>query len=43
MNSVGSIRELADLDVDSLSAILGEGPAQTLWNFFHKDVRLELA
>ncbi|GJJ69930.1 DNA excision repair protein ERCC-4 [Entomortierella parvispora] len=43
MSSVGSIRELAELDMDGLSSILGEGPAQTLWNFIHKDVRLELS
>ncbi|KAG0050984.1 hypothetical protein BGZ83_004235 [Gryganskiella cystojenkinii] len=43
MTNVGSIRELAELDIDNLTSILGEGPAQTLWNFFHKDVRLDMA
>lgn len=43
MMNVGSIRELSELDIDTLTSILGEGPAQTLWNFFQKDVRLDLA
>ncbi|KAG0340657.1 hypothetical protein BG000_011435 [Podila horticola] len=42
MSSVQNIRELAELDIASLSAILGEGPAQTLWNFFNKDSRLDM-
>ncbi|KAG0097557.1 hypothetical protein BGZ93_002491 [Podila epicladia] len=42
MTSVQNIRELAELDIAGLSAILGEGPAQTLWNFFNKDSRLDM-
>ncbi|KAI9232401.1 MAG: DNA repair protein [Podila humilis] len=42
MSSVQNIRELAELDMASLSAMLGEGPAQTLWNFFNKDSRLDM-
>ncbi|KAG0025165.1 hypothetical protein BGZ82_010184 [Podila clonocystis] len=42
MSSVQNIRELADLDIAGLSAILGEGSAQTLWNFLNKDSRLDM-
>ncbi|KAF9427926.1 hypothetical protein BGZ94_003821 [Podila epigama] len=42
MSSVQNIRELADMDLDSLSALLGEGPANTLWQFFNKDSRLDM-
>ncbi|KAF9189002.1 hypothetical protein BGZ51_000178 [Haplosporangium sp. Z 767] len=42
MNNVESVRELAELDFNSLKAILGEGPAQTLWNFFQRDSRLDM-
>ncbi|KAF9292420.1 hypothetical protein BGZ68_006366 [Mortierella alpina] len=41
MSKVENIRELAELDFENLKVILGEGPAQTLWNFFHKDSRLD--
>ncbi|KAI1315066.1 hypothetical protein EDD11_001359 [Mortierella claussenii] len=40
MNNVESIRELAEMDVSQLAGLLGEGPAQTLWNFLHRDSRL---
>ncbi|KAG0001137.1 hypothetical protein BGZ79_005051 [Entomortierella chlamydospora] len=43
MNNVESIRELAEMELTQLTALLGEGPAQTLWNFFHKDSRLDMA
>jgi len=43
MNSVENIRELAELDLGSLSSIIGEGPATTLWNFFRKDARLDMS
>ncbi|KAG0212587.1 hypothetical protein BGX28_006023 [Mortierella sp. GBA30] len=42
MSKVESIRELAEMDFTSLKGILGEGPAQTLWNFFNKDSRLDM-
>lgn len=42
MSSVQNIRELAELDMASLSAMLGEGPAKTLWSFFNKDSRLDM-
>ncbi|KAF9208092.1 hypothetical protein BGZ49_009787 [Haplosporangium sp. Z 27] len=41
MNNVEDIRELAEMEFDRLSELMGEGPAQTLWNFFHKDSRLD--
>ncbi|KAF9110385.1 hypothetical protein BGX27_006437 [Mortierella sp. AM989] len=43
MSNVENIRELAGMELTRLSALLGEGPAQTLWNFFHKDSRLDMA
>ncbi|KAF9140466.1 hypothetical protein BGX30_006479 [Mortierella sp. GBA39] len=43
MRHVESIRELAELDVASLSNIIGEGPAKTLWEFFHKDSRMDMS
>ncbi|KAG0068403.1 hypothetical protein BGZ89_004769 [Linnemannia elongata] len=43
MRHVESIRELAELDVASLSNIIGEGPAKTLWDFFHKDSRMDMS
>ncbi|KAG0275130.1 hypothetical protein BGZ95_009148 [Linnemannia exigua] len=43
MRSVENIRELAELDVVSLSNIIGEGPGKTLWDFFHRDSRMELS
>ncbi|KAF9398341.1 hypothetical protein BGX21_007907 [Mortierella sp. AD011] len=43
MNNVENIRELAEMELTQLAALLGEGPAQTLWNFFHKDSRLDMA
>ncbi|KAG9063825.1 hypothetical protein KI688_003937 [Linnemannia hyalina] len=43
MRHVESIRELAELDVASLSNIVGEGPAKTLWEFFHKDSRMDMS
>ncbi|KAF9913274.1 hypothetical protein EC991_000036 [Linnemannia zychae] len=42
MRNVENIRELAELDVASLSNIIGEGPGMTLWNFFHRDSRMEM-
>ncbi|KAF8925803.1 hypothetical protein BGZ58_000472 [Dissophora ornata] len=43
MSNVENIRELAEMDVAKLAAIIGEGPAQTLWNFFNKDSRIDMA
>ncbi|ORZ05671.1 DNA repair protein [Lobosporangium transversale] len=42
MNNVESIRELVEMEMPKLVALLGEGPAQTLWNFLHKDSRLDM-
>ncbi|KAF9437889.1 hypothetical protein BGZ76_010671 [Entomortierella beljakovae] len=42
MSNVESIRELAEMDHPQLIALLGDGPAQSLWNFFHKDSRLDM-
>jgi DNA excision repair protein ERCC-4 len=43
MRNVENIRELAELDIASLSSIIGEGPGKTLWDFFHRDSRMELS
>ncbi|KAF9988517.1 hypothetical protein BGZ65_001979 [Modicella reniformis] len=42
MNNVESLRELVNMDTSRLAALVGEGPAQTLWNFLNKDSRLDM-
>ncbi|KAG0366786.1 hypothetical protein BC939DRAFT_406825 [Gamsiella multidivaricata] len=42
MNNVESIRELAEMDIAKLDSLIGEGPAQTLWNFLNRDSRLDM-
>lgn len=42
MNNVESLRELVDMDMKKLAGLIGEGPAQTLWDFLNKDSRLDM-
>jgi DNA excision repair protein ERCC-4 len=42
MKNVESLRELAVMDMPRLAALIGEGPAQTLWDFLHKDSRMDM-
>ncbi|KAK3818773.1 MAG: hypothetical protein J3Q66DRAFT_338444 [Benniella sp.] len=42
MKNVESLRELVDMDMPRLAALIGEGPGQTLWDFLHKDSRMDM-
>ncbi|KAF9930842.1 hypothetical protein FBU30_011209 [Linnemannia zychae] len=43
MKSVENIRELAELDIENLTIIIGESSAKLLWDFFHKDSRSDMS
>ncbi|KAG0242467.1 hypothetical protein BGW41_004035 [Actinomortierella wolfii] len=42
MRKVENIRELVDMDIQSLKTLLGDGPGQSLYEFFHCDTRVDL-
>lgn len=41
MRRVENIRELVDMDIQGLRALLGDGPAESLHEFLHRDTRLD--